>query len=310
MSTENSRPQPTGIVSQKSNGLYFVLLNGETLLCGLSARLAKSGSVLAAGDQVTLDLAGSRPQIVGVQPRRNHLARSSGARPGGRATEQVFAANLDLIVPVISAASPAPRWALLDRYLVLAEARGIPALVCISKADLLCAGAPASRDVFAWVEEYRRIGYPVQMISSIHNEGIPALAAELRGRTSVLLGHSGVGKTSLLNALLPGLERRTGAVNAVTGKGRHTTTNPVLFPLPGGGAVLDTPGMREFGLWDVDAHDLDGCFPEMRPYLGRCRFRLDCQHDEEPGCAVRKAVTAGKIHPLRYQSYLKLKLNR
>ncbi|MRR10443.1 ribosome small subunit-dependent GTPase A, partial [bacterium] len=131
--------------------------------------------------------------------------------------------------------------------------------------------------------------------------------AALRGRRSLLLGKSGVGKTSLLNALEPGLGLRVQATNQVTGKGRHTTTAATLFPLALGGAIIDTPGIREFGLWDVDADDLAYLFPEMRPHLGHCRFGLDCRHAEEPGCAVRKAVTAGLVSPYRYQSYLKLR---
>jgi len=157
------------------------------------------------------------------------------------------------------------------------------------------------------VGTYRRIGYPVVLTSTITGEGLDELRAALNGRFSALLGKSGVGKTSLLNALQPGLGLRVNQVNERTGKGKHTTTALEMFPLAGedgakAGAIVDTPGIREFGLWDVDGDDLAQYFPEMRPFVGRCRFGLDCRHDEEPGCAIRKAVTAGQVSPYRYRS--------
>jgi ribosome biogenesis GTPase len=143
------------------------------------------------------------------------------------------------------------------------------------------------------------------LTSSFTGEGIDELRGALAGRVSVLVGKSGVGKTALLNALQPGLGLRVKEVNQITGKGRHTTTNLEMFPLDGGGAIVDTPGTREFGLWQFE-DDLALLFPEMRPLVGKCRFGVDCQHDEEPGCAIRKAVMDEQIHPRRYQSYLLL----
>ena len=145
------------------------------------------------------------------------------------------------------------------------------------------------------------------MQSTITSQGLDELKARLRDRLSVLVGKSGVGKTSLLNAVEPGLGLRVQAVSQVTGKGRHTTSASESFALGFGGAIVDTPGIREFGLWDVAEDDLALFFPEMRPFVGQCKFRLDCRHDEEPGCAIRKAVVAGEISPYRYQSYLKLR---
>ena len=177
--------------------------------------------------------------------------------------------------------------------------------IVITKLDLV-SGA-LQDEIAAAAEEYRRIGYPVILVSAHSGEGLDELRVALQDRLSVLLGKSGVGKTTLLNALQPGLGLRVHAVSQVTGKGRHTTTHLQLFPLEQGGAIIDTPGVREFGLWDVDPETLDECFVEMRPYIGKCRFGLDCTHDVEPGCAVRKAVMAGEISPRRYQSYLRLR---
>jgi ribosome biogenesis GTPase len=206
---------------------------------------------------------------------------------------------------------------MLDRYLVSAEAAGLPALVCITKLDLVQEpGGGADNDIAAEVDVYRRAGYPVVLVSARTGQGLDELRAALRGRISVFLGKSGVGKTSLLNALEPGLGLRVNAVSQVTGKGKHTTTHLEMFPLDLEGtgrteaAIVDTPGVREFGLWDVDETDLALFFPELRPYLGHCRFGLDCSHDEEPGCAVRKAVVGGEISPRRYQSYLRLMVDR
>jgi ribosome biogenesis GTPase len=228
------------------------------------------------------------------------------SRPGAHAFEQVIVANLDQVVPVFALANPAPKWNLLDRYLALAESLALPAVVVLTKADLGIADE-------AVVDEYRRLGYSVIITSATASAGLAELRAALSGRVSVLLGKSGVGKTTLLNALEPGLGLRVAAVSAATGKGRHTTTAVELVPLGGegsalaGGALVDTPGTREFGLWDVAADELAGCFREMRPWLGRCKFGLDCRHDQEPGCAIRQAVLAGAISPRRYQSYLRLR---
>ena len=155
------------------------------------------------------------------------------------------------------------------------------------------------------MDEYQQIGYPSVLTSSYTGEGIEKLQEALKGRISVFVGKSGVGKTALLNALQPGLGLRVKEVNQVTGKGKHTTTNLEMFPLEGGGAIVDTPGTREFGLWQFE-DDLALLFPEMRPLVGKCRFGVDCQHDEEPGCAIRNAVMDGKVNPRRYQSYLVL----
>jgi len=216
----------------------------------------------------------------------------------------VIVSNADQVLPVFSVAHPTPRWGLLDRYLVSAEATGLPARIVINKLDLVGRNPGFEEEI----EIYRRIGYPVHLVSAVTGEGIDDLKTALQGKLSVLVGKSGVGKTSLLNAIQPGLGLRVRAVSTgELGKGRHTTTHLEMFQLEFGGALVDTPGMRELGLWDIAGEELAYLFPEMAGYLGRCKFGLGCRHDREPGCAVRKAVMAGAISPYRYQSYMRLR---
>lgn len=327
MSINNNADPNMGIVFKKNTGIYTVRLSDRSLNCTLSPRLRAKAAPeprtrqkvdhtfehtdpVAVGDAVRIIETGAGAgQIVSIEPRRNHLSRPTATpMPGAHAFEQIIAANVDQVVPVFAAAEPAPKWGLLDRYLVMAEAAGVPAAICITKLDLAQdENGLVEADLLQVVEDYRQAGYPVLLASANSGTGLDAVRDSLSGRMSVLMGKSGVGKTSLLNALQPGLGLRVNAVSQITGKGRHTTTHLEMFELDFGGAILDTPGVREFGLWDISEEELPGCFPEMRPYLGQCRFGLNCRHDEEPGCAVRKAVTAGQISPRRWQSYLHLR---
>jgi ribosome biogenesis GTPase len=218
--------------------------------------------------------------------------------------EQVIVANADLVLPVFAVAEPTPKWGLLDRYLVTAEASNLPAQIIITKLDL----AWKNRELDSDLEIYRRAGYPIQPVSANTGEGIEELKQTLQGKTSVLIGKSGVGKTSLLNAIQPGLGLRVKEVSkGEQGKGRHTTTHLEMFELNFGGALVDTPGMREFGLWNISPDELAYLFPEMAEYVGRCKFGLRCRHDTEPGCAIREAVMDGSISPHRYKSYMNLR---
>jgi ribosome biogenesis GTPase len=252
---------------------------------------------VAVGDHVWLTRGhGGFGMILEVQPRRStYLRCAAGPRP----LEQVIAANVDQVVPLLSVAEPPPHWRLLDRYLVSAEASGLPALVAITKWDL---GPDAA--TLAAVEAYRRIGYRVLAVSATRGDGVAELREALRGRVSVLIGKSGVGKTSLLNTLQPGLNLKTAEISESTGKGRHTTTNAELYRLDFGAEVIDTPGMREFGLFHVTG-DVAALFPEMRSRIGHCRFP-DCSHGEDAGCAIRGAVETGEIGADRYESFLRL----
>lgn len=312
-----------GMVYRKATGQYWIAHQSRTLPCGLSNRLRKrliypiadptslrhrvmavqdikQIDPVAIGDRVRyVDAGDGSGMIVEVLPRRNRLTRRAA---GNKPLEQVIVANIDQVVTIMAAAHPAPKWELLDRYLAAAADLELPALILITKLDLVDAG-----DLAAEVAIYQRIGYPVLLTSAVSGEGIDALRRALAGRLSVLIGVSGVGKTTLLNTVQPELGLRVGEVSRATDKGKHTTTNLEMFPLDGGGHLVDTPGMREFGLWDVRGDDLAATFLEMRPYLGHCRFGAGCAHEHEPGCAVKHAVAAGHIAPRRYQSYLKMR---
>ena len=258
---------------------------------------------LAVGDHVSLeqDSASETWAIAEILPRRSRLARRA---PGGGRGERVVAANVDQVVVVFAAANPEPHPRMLDRFLVIAEANGLAARVVINKVELV-GGADAARA--RWVD-YERAGYPVHYTSVKRTEGLDTLHAALTGVVSVLTGPSGVGKSSLLNAMFTGLDLRVGEISESVNKGRHTTVGGYLHPLPGldGGYVADTPGLREVGMWALSPTELDVCFPELRPFLQGCRF-ADCRHSVEPDCAVRGAVARGDVSVARYESFIKLR---
>lgn len=313
-----------GIVVRKQRGQYLVQTVAGNVLCVISALLRKKliyptadpnslehynvqrvGHIemvdpLAIGDRVRyLDAGDGTGMIKAVLERKRCLSRQD---PGPIPLEQVLVANADQMVAVFSTARPKLSWRLLDRYLVLAEIADIPAVICITKMDLV------KPDVLqAVLDEYRDLGYPVLCTSTVTGQGIATMRDMLNGRLSVFTGKSGVGKTSLLNALQPGLGLRVKEVSSgKVGKGRHTTSHLEMFPLTWGGWVVDTPGMRELGLWNMNAQDVAACFPELRPFLGKCKFGASCQHRSEPGCAIKQAVDNGFVNRQRYASYLVL----
>lgn len=317
----------TGIVFRKTLGHYTVHTNGRDIECTLSSLLHKQliystadptslrptlqavrtldqVDPIAIGDRVRFTDAGQeRGMITEVLPRLSKLSRPAPV-PGQRVFEQVIVSNVDLVLPVFAVADPTPKWGLLDRYLVSAESSDLPVTILITKLDL----AWKNKELDADLEPYRRAGYSIHVVSANTGEGIAELKQLLQGKTSVMVGKSGVGKTSLLNALQPGLGLRVSAVSkGEQGKGRHTTTYLEMFPLDFGGAIVDTPGMREFGLWEIAGEELAYFFPEMAEYVGQCKFGLSCQHDREPGCAIRKAVMNGAVSPHRYKSYMTLR---
>jgi ribosome biogenesis GTPase len=214
----------------------------------------------------------------------------------------VLIANPDQAIFVFAAANPSPRLRMLDRFLVVAESNHVPAVLCINKCDLVDAA-----DLNAQFEVYRNIGYHV-LFTSVHTgQGLLELQNLLQGKISILSGPSGVGKSSLLNALQPGLGVAVKSVSSATEKGRHTTVHPELFPLPSGGWLADTPGIRSLALYDLEPVELDAYFVEIAPHVSQCEFS-DCSHQHEPGCAVKRALAAGKISLERYNSYLSIYL--
>lgn len=290
-----------GTVRRAAGGVYEVELeSGEVVSAVMRGRLKleeRTGDRVVAGDRVEVEVhPDGTAAIEAVEERRTELARRAPGQGARRA--KVIVANVDQVVVVFAAAHPEPRLRMLDRFLVLAESNELAAVVVVNKIDLV--DPESTRAEFAI---YEAAGYPMIYTSVETGEGLAELEARLCGRTSVLTGPSGVGKSSLLNAIDPGFGLRTGEVSAAVRKGRHTTVTAELLPLECGGYVADTPGLREVGLWGIPAEELDHYFPEFRAYLGECRFGFGCSHTHEPGCAVRAAVEAGEISEERYESY-------
>lgn len=293
------------VVLKGTGGVWQVLdATGETRDVSLRGRLkmAERGDErpkLAVGDEVSLerDERDGAWAICEILPRRSKLARRS---PGSGHGERVVAANLDQVAIVFAAAEPEPHLRMLDRFLVIAAANDIPSIVIVNKVDLV--GVADARDRFA---DYERAGYPLHTTSTKQQVGLEGVRDALSGRVSALSGPSGVGKSSLINAIYTNLNLRVGEISRSVMKGRHITVGAEMHPLPGGGFVMDTPGLRELGLWGLAASDLDHCFLEFRPILGNCKFG-DCRHALEPGCSIREAVEEGRVSAARYQSYLGL----
>jgi len=290
-----------GVVHGSEGGIYRVVLrSGEEVEASLRGRLkreARTGDKVVIGDSVgVLEDADGSVTIEEVHPRKTEIVRRG---PGGR-RPKVVAANVERLVVVMAAARPDPRRALVDRLLVVGEANDLEPVLVFNKMDIL----EGSRrgEVKAMTTLYRGLGYPVLETSTQTEQGLDQLAELLCGGSSALVGPSGVGKSSLLNAIQPGLNLRIGELSLKQGRGRHTTVSGRLIRLGCGGLVADTPGFSDVGVWGVDARTLEACFPEFSPFRGSCRFR-ECSHLHEPGCGVREALAEGEIDPSRFASY-------
>jgi len=266
-------------------------IRGQVFRCHLRANLP----ALVTGDRVVWRAGNQGNGVIVAQLPRN----SELCRPDSRGQLKPVAANVDLIV-IVFAPLPEPHANLIDRYLIAAEHAGIRPLLLLNKADLV--DEQNGPRLNALLVVYRQLGYPLMEVSAHEGGGMDALQARLDGHVSVFVGQSGVGKSSLVNSLLPGVDTRVGGLSEVTGKGTHTTTTARLFHFPGGGELIDSPGIREFGLGHVSRDDVEAGFIEFADLLGTCRFR-DCKHDREPGCALLKALEEGRIQPQRMASY-------
>lgn len=292
-----------GLVIRAQSGFLTVETHKGTFICRLRGRLKQGeseGDIVAVGDRVWItpheDGTG---MIDAVEERHSVFSR---VRTGiKRDFRQIILANPDQIVAVFACAQPDPHLRMLDRFLVIAEKQHIEALIVANKIDLV-----SQELVKAIFGHYETLGYPVIYTSAHTGQGVDLLREALKDKISALAGPSGVGKSSLLNAIQPDLGLHVRAISQATDKGRHTTHVREMFPLDVGGYVVDTPGIRSLALWDTEPEELDAYFIEMRHLVSDCKFS-DCTHTHEPGCAVREAVEAGNIAPERYLSYLRLR---
>ena len=298
-----------GRVIKTISGFHTVEIEGrEPVVAQIAGRLKQewqSSTLVAAGDWVTILLnADGTGTVEAVAERKSVLSRSRPAAANRKIAadqEQVLVANLDQVIFVFSVKNPTSNLRKLDRFLVVAEMNALPAVICLNKIDLDKKG-----NIQEQFKMYAEIGYPVIHTSVVTGEGVAKLHELLRGKISVLSGSSGVGKSSLLNAIQPGLGLKVNQVSQATGKGLHTTRYAELFPLGDGGYVADTPGIRGLALFDLEPSELDAYFREIGPLVEQCQFS-DCSHRHEPGCAVKAALADGRIHPARYESYLRLR---
>lgn len=293
----------------KSTGSWYTVKNDEGRF--YNARMKgvlkiddiTSTNPVAVGDRVEMDIesdADGTAIISEILPRNNYINRQS---PRYKHQHHIVAANLDQSMLVATLKEPKTSQGFIDRFLVASEMYHVVPVIVFNKSDLYKTKELGKYE--QWKAMYEAAGYKVLLASAEKNEGIEALNEVLKNKTTLLSGHSGVGKSSLLNVLLPGMNRKVQDVSGWSGKGQHTTTFAEMFDLPGGGRIIDTPGMREFGLVDIEKQEVSHYFPEMRDRLNGCQFN-NCLHVNEPGCAIKEAVVNGEIHEDRYVSYVNI----
>jgi ribosome biogenesis GTPase len=290
-----------GLIIKAQSGFFTVETGEGLIICRLRGKLKQGravGDIAALGDYVQIELlADGSGAIENVEERKQAIVRLD-PRPQG-IYQQVLLANADQAVFVFACANPNPKLRMLDRFLVITEKQKIPAVIIANKIDLV----DNAKELFSI---YESIGYRVIYTSTKTRAGLDELKSQLQNKISALAGPSGVGKSSLLNEIQPGLGLAVNEINKVINKGRHTTVTRQMFALDGGGYVADTPGWKSLALWDTEAEEIDAYFPELRDLVPQCQFS-DCSHKHEPGCAVLAALKAGTVHPERYDSYLRLR---
>jgi len=290
-----------GLIVKAQSGFFTVETSAGFVVCRLRGKLKQGraeGDIAALGDQVQITILTDGSGVVeNVQERKRAIVRLD-PRPQG-IYQQVLLANADQAVFVFACANPTPRLRMLDRFLVITEKQKIPAVIIANKIDLV----ENAQEIF---NLYQSIGYRVIYTSTKTGAGLDELKTQLQKKVSALAGPSGVGKSSLLNAIQDGLGLAVNEISSAMKKGRHTTVTRQMFALNGGGYVADTPGWKSLALWDTEAEEIDAYFPELRNLVPHCQFS-DCTHKHEPGCAVLAALKAGTIHPERYDSYLRLR---
>jgi len=295
----------TGLIIRAQSGFFTVLASEQSIVvtCQLRGKLKQGprlGDLAAVGDTVKFSLlSDGSGAIEEILPRKSAITRID-PRPQGD-YRQILLANPDQAVFVFACANPEPKLRMLDRFLVIAEKQKIPAVIVANKVELI--GLQAAREKFGF---YPALGYAVIYTSAKEQTGVDDLRQTLAGKLSALAGPSGVGKSSLLNLVQPGLGIAVGEISHALNKGKHTTNFRQLHPLLGGGWVADSPGWKSLALWDTEPEELDAYFPELAPLVENCQFS-DCGHTHEPGCAVLAAIQTGQVRPERYDSYLKLK---
>jgi len=289
-----------GTVIAMHGPLVRVQVGDDTLVVAARRRLNWEGGTpsaarLVVGDGVAVEMQGEDGVIVAVHARRNSLLRKAPTK--NRA--QILAANVDQALLVFAALEPEPKPGLLDRFLVACHLAGIEAVITINKID------QGFEKVDRWLPTYEELGYRVLRVSARTGWGLGVVKRLLVDRTTLFCGPSGAGKSSLLNAVYPGFRLKVGSLSESTGKGRHTTSMAELMPLPYGGFVVDTPGLKEFGVWEISTEELEAAFPEIAGRAGNCRFP-NCTHQHEPECAIREAVVSGEIADGRLRNFQKI----
>ena len=303
----NDAPQLEGVVTRSTGSWYDVRVGARTIPSRIRGKFRLRDedvtNPVAVGDRVTIRVNEEDDTgfILSIHDRDNKLSRRAAGHRTGQ--EHVMVANVDRAWVVQSVRLPDLNPAFVDRLLVAAAVYEIPVGLIINKIDLLT--DELRPEVMDFHGRYAALGYPVLTTSAVEGYGLERLKSALQGQTNVVTGPSGTGKSSLLNALEPGLDVETGEVSTSTHKGTHTTTHAELHPLSFGGYLVDTPGIREFGVREVHPKDLAHFFPDLAPYVNECKFP-DCTHDHEPGCAVKAARERDAIHPARYESYLRI----